>query len=148
MDVLLRGAVIYLFLLLIFRISGPRALAQITTFDFVLLLIIADAVQQALLGEDFSVTTALLLIVVLMGMDIAFSWLKEHAPAFGRVVDGVPVLIVDRGEPLVDRMERARVDEEDVLTAARSTQGLSRMDEIDYAILERSGSISIIPRKS
>ncbi|MPZ98567.1 MAG: DUF421 domain-containing protein [Dehalococcoidia bacterium] len=148
MDVLLRGAAIYLFLLLIFRISGPRALAQITTFDFVLLLIIAEAVQQGLLGDDFSVTTALLLTVVLIGIDIAFSWFKDRSPWFARTVDGVPLLIVDHGELLRDRMDRARIDEEDVLTAARSSQGLSRMDEIDYAVLERNGAISIIPRKA
>ncbi len=88
MDMVLRALAIYLFLLLIFRLSGSRTMAQTTPFDLVLLLIIAEAVQQALLGDDFSVTNALVLIVVLIGADIVMSVLKEHMPLFEKVVDG------------------------------------------------------------
>ena len=122
-------------------------MAQTTPFDLVLLLIIAEAVQQALLGDDFSVTNALVLIVVLIGADIVMSVLKEHMPLFEKVVDGEPVILVEHGAPIRDRMNRARVDEEDVLAAARQSQGLRRMDEIEFAVLERDGAISIIPRR-
>lgn len=143
----LRALAIYFFLLVIFRMSGSRTLAQTTPFDLVLLLIIAESVQQALLGDDFSVTNALVLIVVLVGADIALSLLKEYVPMFARLTEGEAVLLVEHGAPIRDRMDRARVDEEDVLAAARQTQGLRRMEEIEYAVLERDGAISIIPRR-
>lgn len=146
MDAVLRSAVMYIFLLVIFRIAGKRALAQITTFDFVLLLIIGEATQQGLLGNDFSVTNAFLVILTLIGLDIGMALIKQRSKSFEQLVDGVPVIIVEDGRPLKDRMDRARVDVSDVLTAARELQGLERMEQIKYAVLERSGGISVIPK--
>jgi uncharacterized membrane protein YcaP (DUF421 family) len=146
MDSIVRALAVYVFLLLLFRLAGKRALAQITTFDFVLLLIIGEATQQALLGEDFSVTNAVLVIVTLLGLDIGFSFLKERSSLLEKMMDGVPLVIVEDGAPLTDRMRKARVDVNDVLMAARELQGLERMDQIKYAVLERSGGISVIPR--
>jgi uncharacterized membrane protein YcaP (DUF421 family) len=148
MDAILSAFSIYLFLLVLFRIGGKRTLGQTTTFDFVLLLIIAETTQQALLGDDFSVTNAFLLIMTLISIDIALSLLKRKWPKLDRLVEGVPMVIVEQGRPLWDRMHKARVDESDVLTAARELQGLKRMEDIEYAVLERSGSISIVPRRS
>lgn len=148
MDSVLRAVAIYVILLVIFRISGKRSLAQITTFDFVLLLIIGEATQQALLGEDFSLTNAFVVIVTLVGLDIGLSLLKGRSQKLERVVDDLPLLIVEDGRPLQERMDKARIDQSDVLTAARELQGLERMDQIKYAVLERSGGISIIPKSS
>ena len=83
MDAVLRSATIYVFLLVIFRLSGKRSLAQITTFDFVLLLIIGEATQQALLGNDFSITYALIVITTLVGIDIGLSLLKQRFQRLG-----------------------------------------------------------------
>ena len=146
MDAVLRGAAIYLFLLLLFRIAGKRSLSQITTFDFVLLLIIAEATQQGLLGNDFSVTNAVLVIVTLVGLDIGLSLWKERSKTMEQLIDGVPLVIIEDGRPLKDRMSKARVDEGDILTAARELQRLERLDQIKYAVLERSGGISVIPK--
>ncbi|MPY69269.1 MAG: DUF421 domain-containing protein [Alphaproteobacteria bacterium] len=146
MDAVLRAAAIYLFMLLLFRIAGRRTLSNLTNFDFVLLLVIGEATQQALLGDDFSVTNAFIVIVALIGIDIGLSLVKERSPRLGKVLDGVPMVIVEHGKPLHPRMERARVSEEDVLQSARQTQGLERMDQIKYAVLELGGSISIIPQ--
>ena len=148
MDAILSAFTIYLFLLVVFRIGGKRTLGQTTTFDFVLLLIIAETTQQALLGDDYSLTNALLLITTLISIDIALSLLKRRWPKLDRLVEGVPMVIVEHGKPLWDRMHKARVDESDVLTAARELQGLKRMEDIEYAVLERSGSISIVPRRT
>jgi uncharacterized membrane protein YcaP (DUF421 family) len=146
MDSVLRAAAIYIILLVIFRISGKRSLAQITTFDFVLLLVIGEATQQALLGDDFSLTNAFMVIVTLVGMDIGLSLLKQHSQVLEQWMDDVPLVIVDDGRPLKERMDKARIDEMDILTAARELQGLERMDQIKYAVLERSGGISVIPK--
>ena len=145
MDAVVRALIVYAVVLVIFRVSGKRSLSQITTFDFVLLLIIGESVQQGLIGDDFSLTKAILLIVTLLGVDIGSSLFKQRCPAIGKLVDGVPLIIVENGKPIKEYMDKARVDVDDVLTAARETHGLERMDQIKYAVLERSGGISIIP---
>lgn len=145
MGSVLRAAAIYIFLMIIFRIAGRRALAQITTFDLVLLLIISEATQNAMIGNDYSLTNGFLSIITLVGLNVLFSLWKRKSSTIEKLLDGVPMVIVENGQPLRDRMNKARVDDNDVLTAARELQGLERMDQIKYAVLERSGSISIIP---
>jgi uncharacterized membrane protein YcaP (DUF421 family) len=147
MESVLRGLLVYVFLLIIFRITGKRSIAQITTFDFVLLLIIAETTQQALLGDDFSAINCFLLILTLFVLDFLLAQLKRYFPAAERAIDGVPVILVRNGRPIQERMARAEVDEAEVLAAAREKQGLARMDQIEYAVLECSGGISVIPKK-
>ncbi|MDP9372336.1 MAG: DUF421 domain-containing protein [Chloroflexota bacterium] len=147
MDSVLRSAAIYVFLLVIFRIAGRRTLSEMTSFDFVLLLIVSEATQQGLLGNDFSLTNAFLVILTLIGLDVTLSLWKQRSPRVEKLLDGVPMVIVEDGRPLKDRMDKARIDEEDILTAARELQGLARMDQIQYAVLERSGGISVIPKQ-
>jgi len=145
MDTVFRALAIYVILLFVLRGSGKRSLSQITTFDFVLLLILGEATQQALIGDDFSVTTGILLIGSLVGIDMTLAFLKDQSALLHRWLEGTPLIIVDHGAPLTDRMQRSHVDESDILAAARERHGLERMDQIKYAVLERSGGISIIP---
>lgn len=133
--------------MIIFRISGKRSLAQITTFDFVLLLVIGEATQQALLGDDFSLTNATLVIITLLGLDIALSMLQERFSFLTPWIEDVPLVLVNEGEMLESRMKKTRISEADILHAARSTQGLERMDQIKYAVLERTGEVSIIAKQ-
>jgi uncharacterized membrane protein YcaP (DUF421 family) len=148
MDAVFRAAAIYLFLLLVFRIFGKRALSQITTFDFVMLLIIAETTQQALVGEDFSVTSCFLLVSTLLVIDRLLSYIKRHSWWFESISEGRPLIILKDGKPIEDRMEKSGVDVAEVLTAARELQGLERLEQIKFAILERGGVITIIPRES
>jgi uncharacterized membrane protein YcaP (DUF421 family) len=145
MDSILRAVVMYALLILIFRVSGKRSLHQITTFDFVLLLVIGEATQQALLGDDFSITNAALVITTLIGIDIGLSLLQQRFPKVGPWVEDVPLVLVNEGEVLRRRLEKERISESDILEAARTKRGLERMDQIRYAVLERTGDISIIP---
>lgn len=146
MDAVLRSASIYFFLLLVFRLAGKRTLAQMTPFEFILLLIIGEATQQGLLGDDFSVTNAMLVITTLVVIDLVLGLAEQRAPRLETVVEGTPVVIFADGELLRERMREARLDESDILEAARSTQGLESLDQVKFAVLERSGGISIIPR--
>jgi uncharacterized membrane protein YcaP (DUF421 family) len=148
MDAVVRAVFFYFFLLLVFRLSGQRTLANMTTFDFVLLLVIAEATLQGLIGEDFSMTQAVLMIVTLVALDIGLSLLKEKFPKLDKLIEGVPLVIVEDGKPLQERMQRARINESDVLVAARELQGIERLDQIRYVVLERTGEISIIPKPS
>lgn len=146
MESVLRAAAIYLFLLLIMRISGKRSFSQITTFDFVLLLVIGEATQQALLGEDFSMTNAFAVIITLVVLDIGLSLWKQRSRRLATALESQPLVLLADGKLLEERMNEVRVDAEDILAAARLSQGLERLDQIKYAVLERNGGISIIPR--
>ena len=146
MDAIARGVVMYFFLLILFRIAGRRTLGQMTNFDLVLLLIISEATQNAMLGNDFSVTNGILVILTLVGIDIGLSLLKQYFPQVERHLEGLPLVLVDRGRPLKDLMHKARVDEQDILSSAREKHGLERMEQIKYAVLEAHGGISIIPK--
>ena len=145
MDTVLRSVAVYLFVLVVFRISGKRSLSQITTFDFILLLIISEATQQALLGNDYSIINALVVIASLIVLDVAFSWMEGRWPGFGRVMGSLPVVIVEHGRLLDDRAKQEGVTLSEILAAGRENHGLERLEQFKYAILERHGGISVIP---
>jgi uncharacterized membrane protein YcaP (DUF421 family) len=145
MDMILRGAALYAIVWLLFRFSGRRTMAEMTTFDFVLLLICGEATQQALLGDDFSITNAAVVVLTLIALDLALTALRVRFGFLERVMDGLPILIMKDGRLLKDRMARERVDEEDILHEARHSHGIGRLDQIRHAVLETSGGISIIP---
>lgn len=147
MNIVARGVIIYLFLLLIFRFMGKRSINETTTFDFVLLLIIGEVTENALMGDDYSITSSAILICTIMGSDLFFSLTSTKWKLFGVFTEGAPLIIVDNGKPLRKRMDKAKVDEEDILHAARFNHGLEKMDEIKYAVLEKDGQSSIIPFK-
>jgi len=147
METVLRGMAVYGALLIIMRLSGRRTLAQMTPFDLILLLIVSETTQQALLGgEDYSLTTSILLMVTLFTLNIALAWIKNRSPLAERLIDGVPILLVCDGRYETHALKQARINEGDVLEAARQ-QGVATLDEIRYAVLEVSGQISIIPKK-
>ena len=145
MESVLRALAIYAVLLVLFRITGKRSLGQITTFDFILLLIISEAIQNGMVGSGYSITNALVLVVTLVAVDVGLSLVKRRSPQLEKYLDGTPLVIVEHGRALRERIDKERVDESDILAAARR-EGLERMAQIKYAVLERNGQISIIPR--
>jgi uncharacterized membrane protein YcaP (DUF421 family) len=144
MEMVLRALAIYFILLVVFKILGRRALLQMTSFDLILLLIISEATQQALLGNDFSITGAMLTIITLVVADMLFCFIKKQIPHAESALDGSPVILMDHGVPLTEKMRKVDVSLDDILVAARQSQGVTEPEEIKYAILERSGHISII----
>lgn len=147
MEYVLRALFIYVFLMVLFAISGKRSMAQMDTFDFILLLIISEATQQALLGQDFSVTTAAIVILTLVGCELFMSKLNKRWPVIEKSMHGGPLLVVRDGVPLKDRLNRESISEDEILTAARLSHGLEKMDQIKFAILENNGDISIVPKE-
>lgn len=144
-SLIIRTAIVYVFILIILRVAGKRTLSEMTTFDLVLLLVISEATQQALINDDHSILGSMLVITTLVLMDILASVFSSKFKTFDDVVNGVPMIILDNGVLLEDRMKKARVSVEDILEAARSTRGIERLDQIKYAVLEKDGGISIIP---
>jgi uncharacterized membrane protein YcaP (DUF421 family) len=145
MEGVLRVATVYLFLMAIFRLAGRRTLADLSPFDLVLLLIISELVQQAIVADDPSLTNAFILCTTLVLLDIGLSLWKQRSPRIERWLEGSPVLLVQHGEPIREALRVMRVDEADILAAARLGQGLERMSQIRFAVLEKTGGISIVP---
>lgn len=145
MQSVLRAAAMFAVLLFLFRVTGRRTLGETNTFDFVLLLIISEATQQAMLGDDPSMNNAVLVAATLLLCNILLSLLKRRSGRIAKVLEGVPTLVVAHGRPLRDRLHQARLDGEDVLSAARQLQGLERMEQIRFAVLETSGRVTIVP---
>lgn len=145
---IVRAAAVYIVLLGIFRVAGKRTLSSVTTFDFVLILIISESIQQGLIDDDNSLTNALLIVLTLVSLNIVFSILKQRWPRLDRITEGLPVLIYSKGKPHREVMRKERVGEEDIMHAARSAHGLRSLEEVEFAILESSGGISVIPRRS
>ena len=145
MDAVLRATAVYLGLLLLFRLSGKRSLSQVTTFDFVVLLIVGEASQQALLGEDFSVVHAGLVIATLLVLDRGSDYLSYRFGWFKRVTDGVPVVLVSDGRPIDTVLGKYHLQAQDVVDAGREKHGVERIEQVRWAVLEPSGGISVVP---
>jgi uncharacterized membrane protein YcaP (DUF421 family) len=144
-DAVLRAIFVFFFLMIVFRITGRRTLSHLTTFDFVLLLVIGESTQQALIGDDFSIIRSVILIVTLLFLNVSFALLKVRWKWFEHLTSGTPTVLVEKGELNYDEMKKARIDEDDILSSARESQGLERLEQIKYAVLETQGRISIIP---
>jgi uncharacterized membrane protein YcaP (DUF421 family) len=99
-----------------------------------------------MIDNDNSMTNALLLVSTLIGMNILLSVVTKRWKFLDKLVEDVPLVILKNGEPLRDRMRKERIDEDDILEAARASEGLERLDQIKFAILERTGHITIVPK--
>lgn len=147
MDSIIRAAVTYLFVWLALRISGKRSFSEMTTFDFVLLLIISETTQASLMDNDNSMTNSFLLIGTFIGLELLLSKVKQRFSHAERIMDGAPVVVIEDGKLHRDRLHEERIDEADIMFFARETQGLERLDQIKFAVLEKSGGISVIPKE-
>ncbi len=146
MDSVARGIATYLFVWLIIRIAGKKTLSKATTFDLVLLLIMSETLQSALNQNDNSLTNSFLIIVTLVSLDILVSWVTFRFPVLESVINSRALIIIDNGRILHGNMRRERITLEDILSAARETQGLESLEQIKFAILETNGQIAIIPK--
>jgi uncharacterized membrane protein YcaP (DUF421 family) len=145
MEIVFRAAAMYVFLLIVFRLSGKRTLSEADTFDFLMLLIVSETTQQAMVRDDKSFTAAAVLIVTLVGLTIALSHFKQWIPKVGSILDDEPLVVLAHGKLFDKRCDKLRVDEADIMEAARSKLGLERLEQIKFAVVERNGGISIIP---
>jgi uncharacterized membrane protein YcaP (DUF421 family) len=148
MDSVLAALGTYFGLLLLFRITGERTLGKLSSFDFVVLMLIGRATTGVVVGNDFSVTNALLVIATLAALQVAMNSWKRRSTTVCRVANGVPVLLVANGELLQDALRAEHVDRREVLQAAREKEGLERLDQIKYAVLETTGDITIIKQEA
>lgn len=138
-----RPFIVYLFLLAAFRISGKRELGQATLFDFLIILIISNVVQNAIIGNDNSVLGSFAGVVTLLMMSFTLNRATSRSKHVRQVLEGMPALLVHNGKILDEPMQRESVSYNDLFMALRQ-EGIASLDEVRYAILELNGKISII----
>jgi uncharacterized membrane protein YcaP (DUF421 family) len=145
MDIVLRGIVVFVFLFVLVRVMGRRELSSLEPFDLILLIILGDAVQQGLTQDDYSLTGAMLAVGTIAILQIATSWLNFRVPRLRPILDGEPIVIVQDGKPIERNLKRERLTGDDLAEAARR-EGIATLDDVAWAVMETSGSISFIKK--
>jgi uncharacterized membrane protein YcaP (DUF421 family) len=127
------------------RVMGRRELSSLEPFDLILLIILGDAVQQGLTQDDYSLTGAMLAVGTIAILQIATSWLNFRVPRLRPILDGEPIVIVQDGKPIERNLKRERLTGDDLAEAARR-EGIATLDDVAWAVMETSGSISFIKK--
>jgi len=146
-DIVIRAALVYFFILLITRIVGRRELSSLEPFDLVLLVVIGDLIQQGVTQSDYSFTGLMLAAGTIALLQTGVSWTGFRSKKVSLVLDGEPIVVVQDGKFLPNNLKRERLQEDEVLASARK-QGIGSLDEVAWAILETSGEITWIKNES
>jgi uncharacterized membrane protein YcaP (DUF421 family) len=143
MDVIVRAAVVYVFVSLVLRALGKRELGELTAFELVLLFVIGDLVQQSITQNDTSITGAVLAISTIALLMLAQSYVVFRWKRTRPLLEGEPVVIVHEGRIIGPAIRRERMTAQDVQEAARE-HGIADLTEVHVAILENHGKISFL----
>ncbi len=144
-ELLLRGVIVYAFLLVLIRITGRRQTGMMTPFDFILLLILSNTVQNAMNGGDNSLGGGLFLAGTLVVINWIMLILSRHFRLVHWVLVGRPVFLVRDGEIQEKVMHRERITHHELMSALRQA-GLANIEQAKDVILETNGTISVIHR--
>ncbi|MGH8053729.1 MAG: DUF421 domain-containing protein [Stenotrophomonas sp.] len=145
-EFVLRAVVVYVVVLAMVRVAGKRALGQFTAFDMLLLVLLGNAVQNALLGKDTSLGGGLLLAATLILLNYLVGWITTRSPAIERMVEGEPVVLARHGHVLQNVLRRELVSKADFAKAMRDA-GSDDVDDVELALLETNGHITVILKK-
>ncbi len=145
-EKLVRSVVVYLFLLVAFRLMGKRQLGQMTAFDLVVLLIISNVVQNAVIGADNSLGGGLIGATAILLLNAGVAWLTFRYRRIERLVEHSPTVIVRHGRILRDSLRRERLSLPELRSALRQ-QGVMSLRDVRYVILEEDGKLSVIQRR-
>jgi len=143
LEVVLRTAAVYFALLVGLRVAGKRELGQMTAFDLVVLLAISNAVQNAMVGQNSSLTGGIAAAATLLAVNWVISAISVRSPRVRRWLRGMPTLLVHDGEILTDALRREGVDPEELMQALREN-GVADVGHVSSAVLEIDGTISVI----
>jgi uncharacterized membrane protein YcaP (DUF421 family) len=143
-EIVLRTAVVYLFLVVVLRITGKREVGQMSILELIVILIISDAVQNSMVGENSTLWGGLVAVLTLLAMDLGLKALTGRSRRLRKAVEGEPRLLVRDGR-LLDRALREEGVEPDQVRAAVRGHGVARVEDVRLAVLETDGSISVIP---
>ncbi len=141
----IRAMVVYLFLLVLFRVFGRRELGQLTGFDIIVLLTISNILQNSMIGNDNSVTGGMIGAAVLLAANVTLAYVVFRSRRAERLVEGGPKILVQDGKLEETQMRSELLTEQDLISAVHR-EGLESFDDVHLAIAEPNGMISIIPR--
>jgi uncharacterized membrane protein YcaP (DUF421 family) len=147
MDIVLRALTVFFFVFLLTRVAGRRELGSLEPFDLIMLVVIGDLVQQALTQDDYSVVGALLAGSTIGLLTVVVSYVHYRVPRLRPVLEGEPVILLEDGRPIESILRRERITVDELAEAARQQQGLASLDDVQWAVLETSGQISVIPKQ-
>ena len=147
MDLVLRAAFVFGFMVLLTRVIGKRELGSLQPFDLILLIILGDALQQGMTQDDYSLTGAVLVVGTIAVLQVGVSWLTYRFPRTRPVFEGEPLIMVEDGKVIERNLKRERLTVEEIAEAARLQQ-IAHISDVQWAILETSGQISFIPKES
>ena len=145
MDIALRAIVIYIFLVFVTRVVGRRELSSLTPFDLILLIVLGDAVQQALVQDDYSVTGGLIAVSAIASMQVLTSYLSFRSRRAQKVLEGLPIVLVHDGNVIEKNVRRERMTIDEVAEEMR-VQQIASFDDVEWAILETNGTISFVKK--
>ncbi len=143
MAAVLRAFFGYIFLILIMRIIGRRPGKQLTPFEFVIVFFTGGLALTAMVGDDASYSNALCQIIALASAHYAVVWARSRSPKIARFFDGTPLVLLEKGRWRSRTMKMMRMADDDVMASARD-KGIQTLDQIETAVLERNGEISLI----
>ncbi len=146
MNLIVRAIIVYLSVLVLLRISGKRQMGQMGPTEFVAILLISNAVQNSMNGGDNSLVGGLVLAAVLITLSWLISYLTFKSSFFSSVFEGTPTLLVHKGKMIAKHMHHERLSEADLRRLLRH-QGIHSIDEIETAVLEADGTLSITRSK-
>jgi uncharacterized membrane protein YcaP (DUF421 family) len=146
MDIVARAVFAFLFVLLLTRIVGRRELASLQPFDLILLVMIGDLVQQGVTQNDFSVTGIVLAAGTIAVLTVFVSYSSFKFPFLRPALEGEPVIVLEKGEPIERNLSRNRITVDELRAAARQ-EGYGTLAEVEWAVLETTGQISFIPAR-
>ena len=144
-EVVLRTAIVYLFVVTALRLSGKREVGQMSVLELVVILVISDAVQNSMVGDNTSVWGGLVAVATLLSLDFGLKALTRRSRSLREAVEGEPRLLVRDGRLLDKAIQEEGLEAEEVRAAIRS-HGLAGIEDVRLAVLETDGSISVIPR--
>jgi uncharacterized membrane protein YcaP (DUF421 family) len=145
MDLVIRATVVFFFIFLVTRIAGRRELSTLEPFDLILLVVLGDLVQQGITQSDESVTGTLIVISTVTLLSIAVSWISFRSSKIRVVTEGEPIILVQDGQIIERNLRRERLTHGDIEEEARRQQ-ITSLEDVRWAILEKEGSISFIPK--
>lgn len=144
-ELVLRSAVVYAFLLVLLRLTGKRQIGQLAPFDLVLLLVLSNAVQNSMNGGDNSLVGGLVSAATLVGLNYGIGYATFRSKKLEALIEGRPQVIIHNGHIYEDVMRHAKLTHHE-LTASLRRAGCSSAEEVQAAILENNGSISVVTR--
>ena len=147
MDLVIRAAVVFFFIYLITRIIGRRELGSLEPFDLILLVVIGDLVQQGVTQSDQSITGSLTVITTFSVLTVLVGYVSFRVKRLRPLLDGEPVVLVEDGRVIDRNLRRERLTVEELTAEARQQQ-VASIEDIQWAVLETGGQISVIPKKS